>query len=52
MAPIYCVQRGLKLNERKCTFTLGLMHQSPPLTKFMFFGGVFFCFLFISNYCL
>lgn len=42
MAPIYCVQRGLKLNERKCTFTLGLMHQSPPLTKFMFFGGVFF----------
>lgn len=39
MAPIYCVQRGLKLNERKCTFTLGLMHQSPPLTKFMFFLG-------------
>lgn len=44
MAPIYCVQPGLKLNERKRTFALGLMHQSPPLTKFMFGGFFFFAF--------
>lgn len=55
MAPIHCVQPGLKLNERKCTFALGLMHQSAPLTKFMFgfFFFAFYSFLIIAlNQCM